>query len=360
MRKLYVLTLSAAIIVFIAGTSNAAESGICAAVLDNKAFDTYNTQFQSNIADKTANEICNLHISSRDELRNQSASLSSGGAYGIISGFFDAAASSGSHSVEETYDKMCNKHDASFIKDVFLSQQMQITTENVRAWERCIEVTTATGVFSALHISADNKIFTITVNYKKPTGGPKLVLKDIDPRYGMSCLVNGKKMDDFVPEDNGLSGKFAITCERPDPNTNNTIVISTNVDQIGPFEVPSRAYSDLFYAIQQNAAQVARLTAIITEIRNKRPQVFVQRAGGTGMPCNTPWPANITAECPPDSVRISGGCDFTCLGLTHTISQPTDQNGWRCGAISNFEGDKTGGPGGGPRTYTATALCLRP
>jgi hypothetical protein len=347
-------------LVMLAVPSNAADSDICAAVLSNKAFNTYNTTFQSSISDQTARLICTLHISNRQELRNQSASLGIGGQYGAISGFLDAAESSGSRSVEETYDKMCNKNDTSFIKNVFLSQQMQITSENVRSWERCVEITSSSGLFSALHVSTDNKLFTITVNYKKPQINPqKLVLQDIDKRYGLTCLVIGKSMAGFAPEENGLSGNFSITCERPDPNTNNTIAINTSVGDIGPFEVPSKAYSELTLEVQQGAAQVAGLTAALAEMRNKRPQVFVQPAPRATR-CDTPWPESIsTVECPTDSVRISGGCSFTCKGLDHTISVPT-ANGWQCGAIATYEGNKTEGPSGGPRTFQPVVLCLRP
>jgi hypothetical protein len=59
--------------------------------------------------------------------------------------------------------------------------------------------------------------------------------------------------------------------------------------------------------------------------------------------------AQVEVECPANTVRVSGGCSFTCFGLEHTDSVPTDKNGWRCGAISNDP----------QRTFHSVALCMQ-
>lgn len=90
-------------------------------------------------------------------------------------------------------------------------------------------------------------------------------------------------------------------------------------------------------------------------------KIFV--AHSQAIQCNTyhaapaggdPWPKSITSiECPPNSVRLSGGCIFTCFGLEHTASFPTESpaggNGWSCGAVSKDA----------ERKFQAVAVCLR-
>jgi hypothetical protein len=227
------------------------DANICGEVLRTNSFNTYNNTYQSNVNAL----LCTLHIDSRSALENKAANLQSGGQYGLISGFLDAAESSGSSSAEETYDKVCNKHDSSFISSVFASNRGQITDRNVDAWERCVEG--RHGLFSALTASRDNKTFTISVHYVKPEVKPaKLVLKAIDPQYGFQCTVSGVDIADYAPEDHGGFGKFGITCWRSWQNTNNTLLINTSVDQLGPFDVPSKDVAALSDRVQQDEAKL--------------------------------------------------------------------------------------------------------
>jgi hypothetical protein len=66
--------------------------------------------------------------------------------------------------------------------------------------------------------------------------------------------------------------------------------------------------------------------------------------------CDTPWDSGgISSECPTNPVQVGGGCEFTCFQLDHTVSIPSDKNGWNCRAISKDAA----------RSYSAVALCLR-
>ena len=234
-----------------------ADNNFCDVVLTSHAFNTYNYEYQENISQATSDLICSLHISNQNELHNHADSLSTGGQYGAVSGFLNAAQSSQNSSIENTYDRICNKHDSAFARSVFNSMQSQITDQNVQAWEKCVDK--RTGLFSALKASTDNKTFNISVQYiKQEVNPPELILKGIDEKYGFDCSIDGKPIQDFAVEKNGYPSKFAITCTRPSANTNNLIAINSTLGEIGPFEVPSRAFSDLTSrvdALQQAASK---------------------------------------------------------------------------------------------------------
>jgi hypothetical protein len=314
MLRGYIVIVSACLLMLT--TPLKAYDNICDVVLTSKAFNTYNSNYQEHISDTVADLICTLHITSRQDLNNQRGNLQSGGTYGAISGFFDAAYASDSSSAEQTYDKLCNKHDRSFIKSVFSSQQSQMTNNNVNAWEKCVEG--RQGLFSALHASADNKTYTVTIQYLKPVGAVKLALKGIDARYGFSCSVIGKNISEFVPEENGLLAKFGVTCVRASDGTNNTIAINTNVDLVGPFDVPSKAFKDLSARVDAlEAAMPAAENRIMSKVQQFLPFAYTASGCAIGRELGVLFAlhdSNITPPPAPMPFKLSG---TNAAGLTN-------------------------------------------
>ena len=87
---------------------------------------------------------------------------------------------------------------------------------------------------------------------------------------------------------------------------------------------------------------------------------------GNPVPCtanSNDWKNGVRSSiaCPKGSVISGGGCDFTCLGMTHAISHPT-ANGWECGMITRAQVDKNdpraADDAASGRTFTAYAVCL--
>jgi hypothetical protein len=107
------------------------------------------------------------------------------------------------------------------------------------------------------------------------------------------------------------------------------------------------------------AALAAKAAAESAALHDLLPKI--RPATGLNMKCNSyysiqPAPnqdrwenAQTEVKCEANEVRVSGGCAFTCLDLAHTVSVPTDNNGWKCGAISNDP----------QRSFHAVALCMR-
>lgn len=268
MRKVYAVISSTSLLMLT--TPLKADVNICDVVLDRHTFNTYNNSHQEYISDNVGDIICDKHITSRKEADNQRANLQSGGQYEVIKGFFNAAAAKDGSSDEQTYDKLCVKHDRAFIKDLIISQKAQITDSNVAAWLGCVENTTKQGIFSALHASIDNKIFTVSIRYIKPqveASPTQLKLIGIDDQLGFSCTVSGQSISDFIPEKNGLFGPFGVTCKRRSGSTNNVILINTSVGDVGPFDVPSKAFSDL-------SARVDALEAALSAAESRIVQKF--------------------------------------------------------------------------------------
>lgn len=107
---------------------------------------------------------------------------------------------------------------------------------------------------------------------------------------------------------------------------------------------------------EENIALSNKLERLEERIAN--PRVFEVPGKTLERRCDDAWPNPIVAECPSNSVRIGGGCSFTCLGLDHTVSVPVT-NGWSCAEISHDPSNATGGPNKGPRTFSTVAVCLR-
>jgi hypothetical protein len=317
MKRLYLFAAMCS-----SSTSANADSSICDAVLSKKTFNTYNAVYQSSIYNTVANLICTVHISSQKELSNQQSSLQAGGQYEMVSGYFNSAQASGSSSYEDTYDKTCNKHDQTFINNVFSSQQSQITDRNVDAWEKCIEH--REGLFSALKNSADNKTFTITISYIKPRISPtKLVLKGIDDKYGFSCTLDGSSIANFVPEDHGYLAKFGVTCVRSSEMTNNTLLINTNIDTVGPFDVPSKAFLDLSAKVDSLQNQANVITTRVSQGEGTTGQntqnigVVTSRLNAASLECVDVTANGADASC--QSGWLATGCTAGKNYASHSI-----------------------------------------
>jgi hypothetical protein len=217
----------------------------------------YDYEFQSHVAKVTATLICSLHISSRAELKAQEKNLQSGGQYGIISGFFDAAESSTGQSTEYVYDQMCNKNNYSFISDVFSSKKSTITNNNVDAWKAC--VLNQHGLFTALSPSADGKTYSITFNYLKPNYNTnKLELKDVDKSYGFKCSIDNVDINGFIPEDHNYHEQFSVTCVRDSDALNDKLVINTS-EGTAEFDVPGKPLTELSGRVEGLDAEVSKL-----------------------------------------------------------------------------------------------------
>jgi hypothetical protein len=204
---------------------------------------------------------------------------------------------------------VANKHDRAFIKSVVSSQQSQVTSNNVNAWEKCVEG--RQGLFSALHASADNKTYTVTIHYIKPEVAPvKLRLKGIDAKYGFSCSVNGKNISDFVPEENGLLAKFGVTCVRASDGTNNTMAINSNVDLGGPFDVPSKAFKDLSARVDVlEAAIPAAENRVMSKVQRFLPFAYTASGCAIGRELGVLFAlhdSNITPPPAPMPFNLSG------------------------------------------------------
>lgn len=305
------------------------DQSICNAVLSSAAFNTYNASYQSHISLTVVQQICTLRISSDQELQSQSSALQAGGQYYAVSGFLNAAQASTGSSIHDIYDRMCNKHDFSFINDVISSQRTQLTNENVAAWERC--VVNRTGLFSALKASLDNKTFIISLHYKKPDiAPPKLILKGISPASGFDCKVGGseKAIADFSPEDEGLLGTFGITCSRTSPNTNNIIAIETSVAEVGPMDIPGQPFQELTQKVDQLQQQITKLSSPPT----RRPSPPCQREK---VP---PFAINCNAPCLDGETVVSGFCIIPkvpenkdkAAGAILNIGLSPENNSWHC------------------------------
>lgn len=120
-------------------------------------------------------------------------------------------------------------------------------------------------------------------------------------------------------------------------------------DKIGAASGKTAATELLDKEIKEAVDEVndAKNIAIEEILIAKRP-MKVRIVEGKHISCAAGWPTESIATCPPDTMMVGGGCDFTCIGLDHSSSIPTSTSTWACKAISD---DTT-------RTFRAMALCV--
>lgn len=157
--------------------------------------------------------------------------------------------------------------------------------------------------------------------------------------YGFNCVAaNDMKIDDFFPEDNGLFGPFAITCERLSPNTNNTIAITTNVGPVGPFEVPSQQFSELSNKVQQLQMTEEQFRETQDQLRQSvavlSGSFSALRASEKTCPQTSGDAVSCNAKCEATESVISGACGIpagsTGSSSIQNFGLSPSTNEWHC------------------------------
>jgi hypothetical protein len=261
---------------------------ICQNVLNSATFNTYSRSFQQNLRYSMMSDFCSLNIKTEAEFRNRAQQASSGGRYGVISGFLNGAQSKTGMTYEQIYARVCEKRDAALVNDV-MSVENDVNTEaNIRAWRDC--VLNREGATASIKVSQDT--VHITVSFKPFAISPtqKLVIKSATS--GFDCNVSGNKLDaDFTPVDKGILGSFVIECKRTDASAV-LLSINTAAHPLGPFDVPKPNEIK-----EITALAVAESRAIELE---RRIETLINGLIG---------PRALRADCAPGVACFSPACD---------------------------------------------------
>jgi hypothetical protein len=238
------LALCAAIICASATGIACAQSPLCNAVLDAKAFNIYDSRTASDFQNATFDQMCRTEWTSITEYESTAKSLGSGGQYGVISGFLNLDRTDVSNSLRQAYDHLCVRKDQ-FLRDRLSSQShIQIADAALSAWSACMQ-STAAGLYSALVLPPDGNTFSIRVHFRGIGPGEKLTLKGFRTDAGYNCKYVNNDITDFTPQDHGLTDTdFDLSCVRTS-RSHVQVSIGTNKTSIGLFDVPSEEFINL-------------------------------------------------------------------------------------------------------------------
>lgn len=316
----------------VAGVLPCPAADICDAVLNSRAFDTYESTTVDNLATRAIDNICNTKWSSKDDFTERVRKWDSSFSYiDIFKGTGNANVSQQNRTVDQDYQQFCQNADNSYLRNYLKKSRTQLTDTAVKAWESCIKTTQQTGLFSRAIVSQDKTLVTIAVRFIPAGVGDKLVLRGYDhSRY--TCSLLGQDTVDFDLSAKGLGNSVDIACFPKDTQSELHVAIETSQNQtIGPFVIPSKAYLDLqqmFGALSMRADELdASLASAKTDLAKTKAAINEQFKKLTG------WGTDLGDKS--NDATIQGEWGYNTTDPTH---------GGSCAAGAVLTGIQMGAP----------------
>lgn len=275
---------------------------------------------------------------------------------------FSGSTSASRAEVTQSQENHCeNKFGDYWYNEITDTESRTFSNEAASVLDTCLKMG-QDFLFPSLEVANGGQEVTMSIQYK-PNVNSELKIAMFGPMdlQSNTCIItkNGTSTPMTEPSDVSQTLKptesVTISCTRTSTSTlidnvthdctNETIFHISTSGPVKAIKIP-RVCSEKI-----GRSRADQIESDVKELSNRLARADVIEQPGNVVQCNTGWATGIsTASCPRNTLRVGGGCQFSCNELDHTVSRPMDEQDWRCRAVSHDTQN---------RTFRAWATCLR-
>ncbi|MEQ9506080.1 MAG: hypothetical protein RLO80_07390 [Hyphomonas sp.] len=306
--------------------SPVAHAQICDSIIEQRAFNKRDVSKTTSIASTVKDDICSKSFDSAEKAKN--AANSEGFDVGIKAFQVGASRSTqqGSQSYSVKESAFCSnslRENSQLSSDIDSEVVVDVA---IRAWEKCIDSTNASGSWLEYEIDPDGKFWTgfVRTRINNDSLMRKITSISIVPseaKAEVECQLGGDPLSWGKLSIDLTNAKTAISCSRKNSGTSSAITLDLNTTSIGPVQWPSKAAKTadnidaLKLRIQQLEAMqedldssVAIIESDLESQKSAHEQLKQNVESGSPKVCVYEMPQKITYVIPVGSSASAATC----------------------------------------------------